>query len=49
MKSHPALAEWHDRLKGHDWTYNMSDDPGVYRRGKENYSRNIRPHIHASE
>ena len=28
-----ALADFRRRLQGHDWHYNMSDDPGVWRRG----------------
>ena len=24
-----------DRLRAHDWSYECSDDPGVYRRGAE--------------
>jgi len=26
-------------LKAHDWFYPMSDDPGVYRRGREAWER----------
>ena len=27
------LAEYAARLRFHDWYYEMSDDPGVYKRG----------------
>lgn len=30
-----SLGEFYVHLKRHDWTYMMSDDPGVYRRGSE--------------
>ena len=28
-----TLAEYHDALSRHDWHYEQSDDPGVYRAG----------------
>lgn len=28
-----TLGEFWDQLAGFDWFYEMSDDPGVYRRG----------------
>ena len=31
----PALGDYYDRLRFHDWHYEMSDDSGMYRRGKD--------------
>lgn len=31
----PTLAEYYDQLARHDWTYMMSDDSGVYKRGAQ--------------
>lgn len=32
-----ALAHYYDRLKVHNWFFEMSDDPGFYRRGKDEH------------
>ena len=28
-----SLGEYYDRLDRHDWFYEMSDDPGTYKKG----------------
>ena len=28
-----SLAEYYERLSRHDWAYEMSDDPGIFRAG----------------
>ncbi len=30
-----TLQEFYDALARHDWYHGLSDDPGVYRRGKD--------------
>lgn len=32
------LATYYDQLARHDWTYMMSDDPSVYKRGSSSES-----------
>lgn len=34
-----TLPEYYDMLARHDWTYMMSDDPNVYKRGSASESR----------
>lgn len=34
-----TLAEFHDELVAHDWFFAMTDDPKVYRKGREDYQR----------
>lgn len=29
-----SLPAYYDRLRYHDWSFHMSDDPGVYRAGQ---------------
>lgn len=33
-----TLSEYWDKLARFDWTYNMSEDPGVYRRASKVHS-----------
>lgn len=32
-----TLEEYKDALKHHDWYYEMSDDPAIYKAGKYNH------------
>ena len=39
MSTTSTLQEFYDKLIYHDWTYMMSDDGSVYRRGSENHAK----------
>lgn len=36
------LEDYKERLKSHDWWYEMSEDPVVYQRGRANYLELVR-------